>query len=447
MVLVLLGQETSVCSALRYLAGVREIWKGWTDSSMMRSEGSLCQALQWAQKLVDGPPADSQAQVLSPTSPADEDANPGPAVSQVEVKPMPKKADQTWVEVAKEWPKSLGTTAKLQAAPTPPPGLHQAPAAAKTPAVSQASARPPAAKAASPAVSQASARPPAAKAASPAVSQKSASPPAAGKGQQPAKGASPAVSQSSAAPPAAAKLKEESSTKEGKGDVKTEHPAASQVKTEVPEVAGASSSAQTMKREAPSAAPSASPSGVADDRVVKARMQRRELVDRLRQLDEEHGVAVFLDHHQLSSISDLNCEGHSALHLMAEEVRLGVCGLPLALQILEAAPSEIINTKTRSGRPSDATCLHMLAGSGRDHGAAKAQIVQKLVQKRADLEIRDARGSTAFLRAAGCQSLEVLQTLAESRADIHATQSTGRNAYDVANTEAARSNFRSRPKA
>ncbi|CAE7372728.1 unnamed protein product [Symbiodinium sp. CCMP2456] len=342
----------------------------------MRSEGSLCQALQWAQKLVDGPPADSQAQVLSPTSPADEDANPGPAVSQVEVKPMPKKADQTWVEVAKEWPKSLGTTAKLQAAPTP--------------AVSQASARPPAAKAASPAVSQASARPPAAK--------------------------------------------EESSTKEGKGDVKTEHPAASQVKTEVPEVAAASSSAQTMKREAPSAAPSASPSGVADDRVVKARMQRRELVDRLRQLDEEHGVAVFLDHHQLSSISDLNCEGHSALHLMAEEVRLGVCGLPLALQILEAAPSEIINTKTRSGRPSDATCLHMLAGSGRDHGAAKAQIVQKLVQKRADLEIRDARGSTAFLRAAGCQSLEVLQTLAESRADIHATQSTGRNAYDVANT-------------
>lgn len=424
MVLVLLGQETSVCSALRYLAGVREIWKGWTDSSMMRSEGSLFQALQWAQKLVDGPPADSQAQVISPTSPADEDANPGPAVSQVEVKPMPKKADQTWVEVAKQWPKSLGTTAKLPAAP--PPGLHQAPAAAKTPAVSQASAPPPAAKAASP-----------------AVSQESASPPAAGKGQQPAKGASPAVSQSSAAPPAAAKLKEESSTKEGKGDVKTEHPAASQVKTEVPEVAGASSSAQTVKREAPSAAPSASPSGVADDRVVKARMQRRELVDRLRQLDEEHGVAVFLDHHQLSSISDLNCEGHSALHLMAEEVRLGVCGLPLALQILEAAPTSIINAKTRSGRPSDATCLHMLAGSGRDHGPAKAQIVQKLVQKRADLEIRDARGSTAFLRAAGCQSLEVLQTLAESRADIHATQSTGRNAYDVANTEAARSNFRS----
>ena len=167
------------------------------------------------------------------------------------------------------------------------------------------------------------------------------------------------------------------------------------------------------------------------------RAKREELLNELVEVDTELGIEDFLARNNLDDVSSLTKDGHSMLHCMAEEVRLRSISKELALHIVEMAPKQLLDAKTVGGRPSGATALHMLAGQGRDSSAMRCALVKALVSQRADTELRDERGATAVLRAAGCQSLDVLKTLVSSGADPHAAHgSTKRNAADMANAEA-----------
>ena len=153
-------------------------------------------------------------------------------------------------------------------------------------------------------------------------------------------------------------------------------------------------------------------------------------------MDEELGVEEYAAAHGVS-LTGVNSEGHSVLHLAAEELRLEQITASFFGAVTRAVPSEMVNWLTTSGRPSGSSALHMVAGSGRHRDDDKAEAIQHLVEARANVEQRDARGSTPFLRAAGVQSVRMLQTLAAVRADVHARHSgTQRTAMDMANAEA-----------
>ena len=187
-----------------------------------------------------------------------------------------------------------------------------------------------------------------------------------------------------------------------------------------------------MKREQEDAA-------AAQERLVKARSQRSELLQQLRDLDATLAFENYLEQHGLSDPAASNSDGHNVLHLLAEDVRLGHVSEGLALRVAEEAPASALTELTRAGRSAGATALHMLCGAGRDSEALRCRLIEVLVRRGCDLEARDARGSTCFLRAAGVQSVGVLRLLTELRADVHAThRATGRNAYDIGQSDVRR---------
>ena len=274
---------------------------------------------------------------------------------------------------------------------------------------------------------------------SPVNQEAPAVPPAVSQGSAPA--APPAVSQGSAAAPRAAGAPPAASTEQPpppkQAAVKKEEPA------QEPASSAASELQSGLKREAPGDAPSSADSQGArrtSPRTPQAKEQlrarRQALLDELTAVDEELGVEEFASSHGLT-LSSLTDEGHSLMHVAAEQLRLNQVTPAFFSQVVRAVPADMVDLLTVSGRPAGATALHMLAGSGRDHDLEKSQAIQVLLDARANLEKRDARGSTAFLRAAGVQSIRMLQTLAAARADVHARHSgTRRTAMDMANGEA-----------
>ena len=144
------------------------------------------------------------------------------------------------------------------------------------------------------------------------------------------------------------------------------------MKKEEPASSAASELQSSLKREAPGDAPSSADSQGArrtSPRTPQAKEQlrarRQALLDELTAVDEELGVEEFASSQGLT-LSSLTDEGHSLVHVAAEQLRLNQVTPAFFSQVVRAVPADMVDLLTVSGRPAGATALHMLAGSGRD---------------------------------------------------------------------------------
>ena len=93
-----------------------------------------------------------------------------------------------------------------------------------------------------------------------------------------------------------------------------------------------------------------------------------------------------------------------------------------AKALVEITPQAVLNAKTTGSPPSDYTCLHF-ACEGSDKTFGRADLVRALVEKKADLEERTAKGNTVFLLASGTGVTDIQRVLLHYGADANARNS------------------------
>ena len=91
----------------------------------------------------------------------------------------------------------------------------------------------------------------------------------------------------------------------------------------------------------------------------------------------------------------------------------------------------VMNSGTVGTQPAGYTCLHF-ACDGSDKGFKRKDIVEKLLEKKAELEARDAKGNTPLLTAAGTGVSDVMRLLVRQRADVNAVNDRGLGALQRA---------------
>ena len=90
-----------------------------------------------------------------------------------------------------------------------------------------------------------------------------------------------------------------------------------------------------------------------------------------------------------------------------------------------------MNAGTIGSQPKGYTCLHF-ACDGSDKGFKRKDIVEKLLENKAELEARDAKGNTPLLTAAGTGVSDLVKLLIDRRADVNAVNARGLGALQRA---------------
>ena len=127
---------------------------------------------------------------------------------------------------------------------------------------------------------------------------------------------------------------------------------------------------------------------------------------------------------------DVDTIGWTILHHAAAESqhRRGMLGVVRGL--LAAMPTEVVDQKTNGGTPLGWSALSLVSNA-RDAANERADIARLLVAKRADLEVRNARGATPLIPACAVGFSSVARVLLDAGADAFATNDRGRNASDA----------------
>ena len=76
-------------------------------------------------------------------------------------------------------------------------------------------------------------------------------------------------------------------------------------------------------------------------------------------------------------------------------------------------------------------CLQRPRRNARDAANERADIARLLVERRADLDVTNAHGSTPLIAACDVGFWSVVRVLLDAGADAFATNDRGRNALDV----------------
>ena len=97
--------------------------------------------------------------------------------------------------------------------------------------------------------------------------------------------------------------------------------------------------------------------------------------------------------------------------------------------LLQAMSVEAVNALTISGRPSGLSALSLCC-NGRDPYGERIEICEMLVQKRANLELRNASGATPLITACSVGFVSVVRVLLDAGADAFATNNRGKHALD-----------------
>ena len=98
--------------------------------------------------------------------------------------------------------------------------------------------------------------------------------------------------------------------------------------------------------------------------------------------------------------------------------------------LLEVMPVEVVDQRTGGSTPAGWSALSLVCNA-RDVANVRAQIAQLLVDKRADVNVRNPHGATPLIAACACGNWSAVRVLLDAGADVFATNERGRNALDV----------------
>ena len=127
---------------------------------------------------------------------------------------------------------------------------------------------------------------------------------------------------------------------------------------------------------------------------------------------------------------DVDVNGWTLLHHAAAESQHNRGMLDVIRSLLWAVPTEFIDQKTHGGTPRGWAALSLVCNA-RDNTNARAEIAQLLVEKRADVDVRNPHGATPLMAACACGNWSAVRVLLDAGADVFATNERGRNALDV----------------
>ena len=140
-------------------------------------------------------------------------------------------------------------------------------------------------------------------------------------------------------------------------------------------------------------------------------------------------VAWWLQLGRFCGPDSVDSRGWLPLHHAADATTYSKRAMRVALRLVRVTTN--VNLATESGRPAGYTPLHM-ACFGSDREFARIALVAALVEKRANIEARDASGNTPLLKAAGTGVTDVVELLIEKTANPHVTNNRGVGALQMA---------------
>ena len=129
-------------------------------------------------------------------------------------------------------------------------------------------------------------------------------------------------------------------------------------------------------------------------------------------------------------VLEVDSNGWTLIHHAAAESQHRRGMLEVVRGLLAAMPIDVVDQKTNGGTPSGWSALSLVSNA-RDAANERAEIARLLVERRADLEVRNPHGATALMAACACGNWSCVRVLLDARADHFATNGRGRNALDV----------------
>ena len=140
-----------------------------------------------------------------------------------------------------------------------------------------------------------------------------------------------------------------------------------------------------------------------------------------------------LDFAESQGFGPLSAEsnGWTLLHHAASESQHSRAMFDVIRGLLQVMPIDLVNQTTNGGTPLGWAALSLVSNA---RGAAnvRAEIARLLVEKRADLEVRNPHGAAPLMNACACGNLSCVRVLLDAHANPHATNNIGRNALGVA---------------
>ena len=103
----------------------------------------------------------------------------------------------------------------------------------------------------------------------------------------------------------------------------------------------------------------------------------------------------------------------------------------VCLGLIEMMDSSWLGAKTWGRRMQGYTALH-IASNGSDLLMVRGDLVRRLIQANAEVDVVDEEGRTPFLHACGTGVTDVAKALCQAGCDVHARSWDGRNAADRA---------------